>query len=140
MEFKDRLRAARLKKGLTQDQLATKLGVAKSTLTGYEKGNREPDVFKIKSLVKILDVDADYLLGLKDDNSVTEIFTNIEQKISHLEKSDLTLQEQHIIQLYRDCPEGSRKEIDEFIEFKYTKAQQAALQAKQEALAQQNLA
>ena len=35
-------------KGLTQEQLADMIGVAKSTLTGYEKGNREPDVMKIK--------------------------------------------------------------------------------------------
>lgn len=42
MEFGDRLREARVNKGLTQEQLAQKIGVAKSTLAGYEKGNREP--------------------------------------------------------------------------------------------------
>lgn len=64
MTFGDRLREARLHNGLTQEQLAQRIGVAKSTLTGYEKGNREPDVFKIKRILEVLGVDSDYLLGV----------------------------------------------------------------------------
>lgn len=41
MTFGDRLKEARNKKHLTQEQLANELGIAKSTLAGYEKGNRE---------------------------------------------------------------------------------------------------
>lgn len=63
MLFGEKLAKARKEKGLTQEQLAEMIGVAKSTLTGYEKGNREPDVIKIKKLIKILEIDADYLLG-----------------------------------------------------------------------------
>lgn len=62
--FGDRLREARLQKGLTQEQLAKKIGVAKFTLTGYEKGNCEPDVFKIKKILEVLEADSDYLLGI----------------------------------------------------------------------------
>lgn len=65
MEFGDRLREARVNKGLTQEQLAKKIGVAKSTLAGYEKGNREPDVFKIKKIIEALGIDAEYLLDIK---------------------------------------------------------------------------
>lgn len=64
MTFGDRLREARLRRGLTQEKLAKEIGVAKSTLTGYEKGNREPDISKIRRILEILDVDADYLLGV----------------------------------------------------------------------------
>lgn len=63
MNFGERLKTARLNAGYTQEQLANKIGVAKSTLTGYEKGNREPDVFKIKALAAALNVTGDYLLG-----------------------------------------------------------------------------
>ena len=65
MEFGERLKKARNQKGLTQEQLANKLGIAKSTLAGYEKGNREPDVFKIKKIIELLEIDADYLLDIK---------------------------------------------------------------------------
>lgn len=72
MEFGDRLKAARNNMGLTQEQLAEKIGVAKSTLAGYEKGNREPDVFKIKKLIEILGIDADYLLDINKEAPETE--------------------------------------------------------------------
>ena len=68
MTFGDRLRKMRLERGLTQEQLAQQIGVAKSTLTGYEKGNREPDVFKIKRILEVLDMDSDYLLGISRKN------------------------------------------------------------------------
>lgn len=62
MTIGERIKAARLDKGYTQEQLAQMIGVAKSTLTGYEKGNREPDAMKINALARVLDVTGDYLL------------------------------------------------------------------------------
>lgn len=50
MAFKEQLKAARLAKGYTQEQLATAIGVAKSTFTGYEKGNSEPNMLTIKKV------------------------------------------------------------------------------------------
>ena len=71
MGFQERLKQARLDKGLTQEQLAELIGVAKSTLNGYEKGNREPDFFKIKKLIEVLGVDANYLLCV-DESETTK--------------------------------------------------------------------
>lgn len=62
MAFKDRLKEARLIKKLTQEQLGEFIGVAKSTITSYEKGNSEPDMMKMYKLMAALDVDANYLL------------------------------------------------------------------------------
>lgn len=61
MAFANRLKEARLKKGYTQEQIAEKIGVAKSTYTGYEKGNREPNVNTIGRLMEEFDVDANFL-------------------------------------------------------------------------------
>ena len=61
MTFSDRLKEARLAKGYTQEQIAEKIGVAKSTYTGYEKGNREPNVNTIGKLMSELHVDANFL-------------------------------------------------------------------------------
>ena len=61
MAFKDRLKEARLSNGLTQEQVAERIGVAKSTFTGYEKGNSEPNMFTISQIMKALNVDANYL-------------------------------------------------------------------------------
>lgn len=61
MAFEDRLKEARLQKGYTQEQIAEKIGVAKSTYTGYEKGTREPNVNTIGKLMKEFGVDANFL-------------------------------------------------------------------------------
>lgn len=101
MTFGDRLREARLQKGLTQEQLARQIGVAKSTLTGYEKGNREPDVFKIKRILEILDIDSDYLLGVSRKSSIDSTIPTDEQidllnKISNIDEADKDLLERII--------------------------------------------
>lgn len=70
MTFGEKLRESRKRKGYTQEQTASMLGVAKSTYTGYEKGVREPDLFKIKRLIEILGVDSSWLLGV-DESSYT---------------------------------------------------------------------
>lgn len=41
--FKKRLRELRHSRNLTQNKLADELGIAKSTISMYENGNREPD-------------------------------------------------------------------------------------------------
>lgn len=61
MAFFDRLKEARIKAGYTQEQLATKLGIAKSTLSGYESGNREPTIATMSKAMKFLSVDANFL-------------------------------------------------------------------------------
>ena len=68
MAFTDRLKAARLERGLTQEQLAHKIGVAKSTYTGYEKGNSEPNMLTLSRIMESLNVDANYLF--QDETSV----------------------------------------------------------------------
>ena len=61
--FNDNLKEARLRSGLSQKEVAENIGVAKSTYSLYESGNREPNVNTIK---KIAD-SADTLLGLNDE-------------------------------------------------------------------------
>lgn len=63
----ERIKQARLKAECTQQQLADMIGVAKSTVTGYEEGTREPDSLKINAIAKALNVSGDYLLGTEYD-------------------------------------------------------------------------
>lgn len=66
MAFKDRLKEARIAKDLTQEQLGAQIGVAKSTINGYEKGNSEPDMQKLQKIMSVLCVDANYLVQDED--------------------------------------------------------------------------
>ena len=64
--FGDKIRALRQEKGLTQKQLASKLEVTKSTISGYEQGVKSPSVEALIKLCSMFNVSADYLLGLSD--------------------------------------------------------------------------
>ena len=61
MAYQDRIREARNAVGMTQEQLANKLGIATSTLNGYEKGNREPNISDISKILAMLNIDDNYL-------------------------------------------------------------------------------
>ena len=79
MAFYDRLKESRIKAGLTQEQLAEKLGVAKSTLSGYESGNREPTVATISKALEILNIDANYLYQ-DETKTLTELVISLDDK------------------------------------------------------------
>lgn len=56
-----RIKEARINKGITQEELGKAIGVAKSTVAGYESGNSNPDVSKMYSIMETLGVDANFL-------------------------------------------------------------------------------
>lgn len=65
--FNENLKVAREALGLSQKEVAEKIGVANSTYSLYESGNREPNVQTIKKIAKALNVSADRLLGLPEE-------------------------------------------------------------------------
>ena len=65
--FNENLKIARERKGISQKDLAERIGVAKSTYSLYESGNREPNVQTIKKIADILNVSADELLGINEE-------------------------------------------------------------------------
>lgn len=79
MALYDRLKESRIKAGLTQEQLAEKLGVAKSTLSGYESGNREPAVATIAKALEILNIDANYLYQ-DETKELTDLVISLDDK------------------------------------------------------------
>lgn len=63
-EFGARLKAAREGVGLSQSEMAKKLGTAKSTYINYEHGYREPGILLLSKISRILNNSSDKLLGL----------------------------------------------------------------------------
>lgn len=66
MDFSTRLKELRVSKDLSQDDLAKTLGLAKSSISMYEKGKRKPSFEVLESLADFFNVDMDYLLGKTD--------------------------------------------------------------------------
>ena len=67
--FGDKLRALRMGKKLTQNDLAARLGIVGASVSSYEKSKQYPSVEVLIQLCQIFDVSADYLLGLSDDKN-----------------------------------------------------------------------
>lgn len=65
--FKDRLRMLRTEKNMTIAELATSLGLKRTTLNNYETGLREPDMDTIISIARFFDVSLDFLTGAAEN-------------------------------------------------------------------------
>ena len=106
-KFMENIIRARIKAGLTQKEIADRIGVAPSTYSCYESGKREPDIDKIKKIASVLGVTGNELLGIDDEGheiGVTATLTNLEDEM--LDK-------------FRALPEYYRHVVDLFINALY---------------------
>ncbi|MEG0566914.1 MAG: helix-turn-helix transcriptional regulator [Clostridium sp.] len=71
----------RLKQKLTQEQLATVIGVSTPAVNKWEKGISYPDITILSPLARILKVDINTLLSFNEELSEKEIFDFIELNI-----------------------------------------------------------
>ena len=58
-----RLKTLRTSKGLTQAELANRLGLTKSMISSYEMGTRKPSYSILVRLAGLFNVTTDFLLG-----------------------------------------------------------------------------
>jgi transcriptional regulator with XRE-family HTH domain len=70
--FAEKLRQLRLEHGITQAELAEKLGVSPSAIGMYEQGRRRPDVKTVAAAAKILGCSTDELLEIEHTSDVNE--------------------------------------------------------------------
>lgn len=59
-----RLKAARLNADFTQEELAEKIGVSRIAVAEWERGNKEPKLFNLILICKVLHISSDDLLGI----------------------------------------------------------------------------
>ena len=65
--FGERLRQVRKERNLTQNQLASELGMPAIVIQQYERGVRRPAHDAIITISKYLQISSDWLLGLSDE-------------------------------------------------------------------------
>ena len=79
-EIADRIRETRIQRGLTQEQLAVKLGyTSRSSITKIEKNTYEIGLETAKSIAKALDVSPEYLIfgETTAENEITTLFNRL---------------------------------------------------------------
>ncbi|MBR0278062.1 MAG: helix-turn-helix transcriptional regulator [Clostridia bacterium] len=80
-QFGDNLYKYRSQSNLSQKDVSEELGIAQSTYSLYENGEREPNLAKIKKIAELYMVSIDELFGFnskKDDYSV--LFEKLDDK------------------------------------------------------------
>lgn len=89
IEIGQRIKAARKKKGLTQEKLANILGLSRRTIIKWEKGELEKEIAfdKFLELCLVLEIDMPYLLGNDYENKELETvcqYTGLSPKTAKL--------------------------------------------------------
>lgn len=103
-----KLKEARLSLGYTQEQVALQIGVKKSTYTGYEIGNSEPDIDKLTKIMAVLGVDANYLI--QDEMLAAGVKVHV-----------YNLAERKLIDNYRALDESAQSFMDTAMDFARSK-------------------
>ena len=75
MQFSKRISEEIKASNLTQKQIAELLNISEGNITNWKKGENLPSVETLYRLCVILQVSADYLLGLEDDTG-RKIYNN----------------------------------------------------------------
>ena len=64
--FNERLREARLEKGLRQVDVANAVGLTLRAICNYEAGTREPSLQTLTALCRFLETTPNFVLGFED--------------------------------------------------------------------------
>lgn len=70
VDFGNRLKELRTQTGLTQNQLAERMGITKSVVSYYELHERFPSPEVLVKLASIFHVSTDYLLGIENKQTL----------------------------------------------------------------------
>ena len=70
MNFSDKLKMLRTGQKMTQQQLADRIGVAKSVVSYYESGDRYPSYDVLVKIAHIFHTTTDYLLDVKKEKVI----------------------------------------------------------------------
>lgn len=89
-DFKDMLKYFRMREGLSQSELAEKIGVSPSTISMYEVGRREPDFETEEKIADFFNTDLNTLRGRDNEhtsnNTLAAHFDGSEYTESELEE------------------------------------------------------
>jgi len=87
MNIGNRIAFLRDQRGLTQEELATSLGISRAALSHYEKNRREPDTETLSKVADLFQVSLDYLAG-RTTQLTTTLDNDVRQFSDELELSN----------------------------------------------------
>jgi transcriptional regulator with XRE-family HTH domain len=96
MTMGDRLRELRLKKNISQEEVARQIGITRSAYSHYEINNRQPVYETLKKLAVLFDVSLDYIIGGEPARQETQVTPEAIEIIRILNSMDQDKRKQSI--------------------------------------------
>lgn len=105
-QFDKILKLLRSEKNMSQQELADALGISKSAINMYERGERQPKFEILEQIADYFNVDMDYLLGR---TSKTTKVINPNTLAAHFDGDEYTAEELEKIREFAAFVKASRK-------------------------------
>jgi transcriptional regulator with XRE-family HTH domain len=109
-DFAKIFKLLRLEKNLSQQDLADRLKISKSSVSMYERGEREPDFEMLENIADLFNVDIDFLLGRTD--KTTKVISDGDSS-AHFDTTEYTPAELDRIKEFASFLKSNRKPDDE---------------------------
>lgn len=98
MEIGSKLKKARNKKGITQEQAAEVLGVSRQTISNWENSKSYPDIISVIKMSDVYSVSLDHLL--KEDESMKQTYQEFLEESTNTVKAKNNLSKTIVIIAY----------------------------------------
>ncbi|EAW7232522.1 helix-turn-helix domain-containing protein [Listeria monocytogenes] len=124
MEIYERIVQLRIKKSISQKELAKKINIDDSTMNKIEKGNRPIRDKELAKIADVLEVSTDYLLGRVNNNIADTIAAHIDSNASEEDIKEILAyieekRKEHVNEEEINITEIASKEddaVDKFVE------------------------
>ena len=96
----------RKNKGMTQEEMASRLGVTAPAVNKWERGNTLPDVALLAPIARLLGITTDELLSFKDeltDEEINQYLSKIQKELEGKGFYDVFLSVKEMIEKYPNC-------------------------------------
>lgn len=94
MKYGEIIAELREKRGLSQGEVAAKIGTTRAAISHYETNRRHPDFQTLSKLADLFNVTTDYIMG-RTANTQPESSGDVSDFVNHLELSDQTILEKY---------------------------------------------
>ena len=115
-EYSVRIRKLRREQDLTQQQLADKLGVSKSAVSMYERGERRPNFEVADSLAAYFDCSIGYISGSSDlRGSYPRAYPCPDEDNVDKKEADLDPSERQVLEAYRRASDEIKSVVERIL-------------------------
>lgn len=106
MAIGDVIKKYRKNKGMTQEEMATCLGITTPAVNKWERGNTLPDITLLAPIARLLDITTDELLSFKDeltDEEINQYLSNVRKDLGDKSFHEVFISVKEKIQEYPNC-------------------------------------